>query len=148
MPRYTAGITSTAAASGAAYAKIKAGATRRIYVREIGITVAASTLSPVGIGRPATEGTNSATTVPVPEDAGDATTGAVLETAWSVAPTVPAVFMGKMVIPATAGAGFIWTWPGAGSDKCLVVAVSTGIILWNYGGSAGSALDLYIVYEE
>lgn len=138
-------IATAAALTAAAIAKLKAGATNRIQVREIGVFCNAATTSAVGLIRPATEGTSSATAVPVAGDPANGAAGAVLESAWTVAPTVGTnVYLRRAQLPAAIGAGVIWTFPPGE----LVIAVSTGIMLWNFSGVTNSVLQLYMTFEE
>ncbi len=53
--------------------------------------------------------------------------------------------MRRFQLAASQGAGFIWTWS---ENAPLVLAVSSWIVLWNFGGSAGSAADVYMRWYE
>jgi hypothetical protein len=57
-------------------------------------------------------------------------------------PTIPLNFIRRIGLPATIGAGFIWTF----SDRGLVVPVSSSIILWNL--SATGVSDVYVEVDE
>lgn len=144
MALYSVSNTSAAAASGATYCDLRAGSGQRIYIREIGVTLNAATASSIGIGRPATNGTTSTTTTGQALDPADSATTTVMGTAWSVAPTAPSVFFRRIVMPATAGSGFVWYFDRGG----LVVAASGVLNMWNFGAGAGSALSVYFVWEE
>jgi hypothetical protein len=150
MPRYEVAVSTPAAAAAAAYCGLIGNGTRRVFLRELQVTVEAATASSVGVLRPNNTPVQTTTAVPQPEDPADAAAAALLGTAWSTPPAIGAnVFMRKIVIPATIGAGIIWTWPGAGSDKALVIAGGVNsLVLWNYGGGAGSVLSAVFVLEE
>jgi hypothetical protein len=125
--------------------------TRRCFVREIGVTLTAATSSSVGLIRPTNTPVGTSTVTPIPEDPADAPATATLSPNTTTTPaTIGAnVFLRSIILPATIGAGIIWTWPGAGSDKALVVGLGTSsLVFWNFGAGAGSALDIYVVYEE
>lgn len=143
MGRYAAAVRTPAAAAGAAYATLRCSATRDARVFEIGVATSAATLSSVGLGRPANTPVATTSTLGQAEDTslGAGLTNA--DTAWSTAPTAPTVFMRRFAIPATAGLGFIWTFQNG-----LVLPVSGQIVLWNFGAGAGSALDVYFVWDE
>lgn len=144
MALYGVANTSAAAASNAAYCDLRAGSGQRIYIREIGITLNAATASSIGLGRPASAGTTSSSTTGVALDPADSSTSTVMGTAWSAAPTAPSTYMRRFVAPATAGSGVTWYFDRGG----LVVAASSTIVLFNFGGGAGSALSVYWVWEE
>jgi hypothetical protein len=127
-------------ASGAAAAGVvafrAANANRDARIYEIGIFASTAVSGTVGIGRPATAGTSSASTGPVAANMGyDNVAGAgtaVVDTAWSVAPTAPAIPWKRAVLPATIGAGVIWTFPVP-----LVVPANGGtIIVWQFSAAA------------
>lgn len=144
MSIYTAGVRTPAAAAGAAYAALRAAATDRLKLREVGVALSAATATSVGLIRAATVGTASSSTLGQAGDPGDPVGTGNVDIGWSVAPTIGAIYLRRFALPATQGAGFIWTWaPGE-----LVIPVSASILLWNFGGAAGAALDAYFVWDE
>lgn len=148
---YELGARGIAAAAGANYATISSlvAGNVRARIREIGFFASAATLTSVGLGRPANEATPPVATTSVvgitvdPQDAIAAV--ARIDTAWSTVPTVPANFLRRIVVPAVAGAGFIWTWP---ADTPLILKPGGWYTLWNFGAGAGAAPDLYVRWEE
>lgn len=145
MPLYEVGFASVAAASGAAYCTIHTGASYKARILEIGIAVNAATASSVGLGKPANTPVATTSLLGQAEDPSDPASTVNVDTAWSTAPTVPANFLRKFGLPATIGAGLIWSWP---SDKPLVLPVSSWLTLWNFGASAGSVLNGYVKWVE
>lgn len=145
MPTFTVGGTTPAAGAAASYATFNTGAARRALIREIGLFTTAATSSSIGLGTPANTPTTSTTITPNPHDAADAASTAVLGTAWSVAPTVPTVFDRKVTLGAAVGAGVIWK---LALDERIILAKSAFKVFWNYGGASGSALDMYVEYDE
>lgn len=145
MPIYTVSGTTTAATTAAAYATFHTVASRRAYIREIRIFVTAATASSVGLIRPSNTPVASTSIIPVAYDTNDAASTALLDTAWSTAPTIGAnVFLRKSNLANVQGAYDIWTF----QPQALPMGVSTFLVLWNYSGSTGSALDVTFVYEE
>lgn len=142
---FEVGGTTPAAASAAAYATLNTGANRRGKIRELGWTTTAATASSVGLGVPANTPVASTTITPLAQDSQDATGSVLLGTAWSTAPTAPTTFFRKLTVGAAIGAGIAWPWP---SDARLTMQKSTWLTLWNYGGAAGSALDVYVQLSE
>ena len=143
--RYEIGVRTPAAAAGAAYMTIHTGASYRARIVEIGVDASAGTLSSVGWGKPANTPVATTSVLGQQFDGIDAVSTVNVDTAWSTAPTVPANFFRRFAIPATAGAGFIWTYP---DNAPRILAVSSWLCLWNFGASAGAALDVYVVWEE
>ncbi len=145
MGSYAQGFASVAAAAGAAYATIHTAAGARARIREIGLFCNAATASSVQLVRAAT-GTASTSVLGQAEDPADAASVTNIDTAWSVAPTISTnVPLRRVVIPAVIGAGVIWTWP---IERPLVIAVSSMLVIWNFGAGAGSVLNGYAVWEE
>lgn len=145
MPTFTAGFTTPAAATAAAYATLNSGANRRGFVREVGCSTTAATASSVGIGIPANTPVATTTITPQPHDAADAASTLLVGTAWSTAPTAPTVFYRKFTLGAAVGAGFIFK---LALDERVVLAKSTWITWWNYGAATASVLDCYVEYDE
>lgn len=147
MAGYSMAVRSPAAAAGAAYVTLHTAATERARIREISIFTSAATLSSVGLIRP--NNTPVATTSSLGQalDPADAASTVNIDTAWSTAPTIAAtpLYHERSAIPAVSGAGLIWTWP---PDAPLVVAVSSWIVIWNFGGSAGAACDIRFKWDE
>ena len=144
MSRYSVGVRTPAAGAAAAYCDIRTTSTKPVYVLEIGCFSSAATASGVGIGRPATLGTTSTTTLVQAEKSGDAAGVTVVGTAWSAAPTAPTIFMRRLTTPANTGAGFIFQWP----PNSLLIPISGSLILSNFGAGAGAAMDVYVVVDE
>lgn len=144
MSRYEVGFASVAAAAAAAYQEIRATATKPLQILELGFFCNAATASSVGFGRPATAGTATGATTVQADRSGDATGTATTASTWSAAPTAPTVFHRRIVLPASIGAGVIWQWP----PGVLTIPVSGSMVLWNFGGAAGSVLNGYFVVDE
>lgn len=145
MAMYTIGFTTPAAAAAAAYCDLRTTSANRVYIREIGLFLNAATASSIQLIRPATLGTVSTSIVGQLVDPADAASSASMGTAWSVAPTVSTnVPLRKITLPAAIGNGLIWTF----GERELVVSVSSSLLVWNFGASAGSVLNGYMVWEE
>lgn len=145
MGLYSLGIQSVAAATGATYATLHTGANIRCRIREIGMFVNAATASSVGIIRPSNTPVATTSVLGLAEDPGDPAATINLDTAWSTAPTIGTSYLRRITIPATIGNGVIWTFnPG----EELVINVSSWLIFWNFGGSTGSVLNMYVKWLE
>lgn len=144
--RFEIGITTAAAAAAAAYCELRAPAAIPVSVLEIGFFAQAATASSVGIGRPAAIGITptSPITVLSTAKASGVTGGSQTAIAWATAPTAPANFFRRVTTPANIGAGGVFQWR-AGD---LVIPAGGSLVLWNFGGAAGSALSAYFAVDE
>ena len=142
MSIYSLSLPTTVTTIAAAAMDIKAAATNTPSIMEVGVNLGAATASLYGLGR---AGNTPTQTAPVLLQAEDPSKPAALTgcaVAWSVAPTVPAQHLRRCSLPATIGAGVIWTFP-----RGLSLAVSASLVLWNI--TANSALtNLWVVADE
>lgn len=150
MTTYEASIVSAAAAAAAPYASFNAGSTRRAGLREIGVFTRAATASNIVLGHPANEATPPVATGAVtPQPVNPADTAAAvarLAAAWSTAPTAPTANMKQFTLGAAVGAGTILKWA---TDELRWLGLSGWFTLFNpTGGATGSALDVFVAYEE
>jgi hypothetical protein len=141
---YRGAIRTAGAAAGAAFAALRSGAGKRLYVREIGFYLANTNALSLGIVRAATVGTASASLPALACDPADAAGTGTLDSAWSTAPTIGTAFLDRVTLPGAAGAGLILPY----SRGELVVPASGSLLLWNVGSGAGPALDVHFVWEE
>ena len=144
MSRYSmtaikAGINSVNSAMWA----IKAGASQRVQLLELGLSVeAAPTTGPAWrLNRPTAVGTATATVAPQAEDPGVVTAAALLETTWSTAPTLATVDLRRFAIPNSIGSGIVWTW----YDSPLVIPAGGSLVIVN-GNAAGATLGTLSAY--
>jgi hypothetical protein len=110
---------------------------------ELGMTINAATASAFGFGTPAATGVTPTSPVTVlAEDAGNTATGnTTTALAWATAPTVPTNFYRRVSLPATVGAGIIWTFP-----RGIIVLKTKSTVLYNI--SATSVADVWVVVDE
>jgi hypothetical protein len=145
MPFYSRGFVSVAAGAGAAYCTIHTGANYRAKITEIALACNAATASSIGLGIPANTPVATTSVLGQAEDRADPASTVNIDTAWSTAPTTPAQFLRQFGLPATIGAGLIWTWP---PDRPLVLPISAWLAIWNFGAGAGSVLNGYMKWLE
>ena len=143
MAIYSQSQLTTVITSGAPSFDIKASATNSPKVMEWGINLGAATASTYGLGRPANDGSVAQTAglALLAENPGDPVGQSTTAVAWGTAPTVPTTFLRRCYLPATIGAGIIWTFP-----RGLTLPVSKGIVCWNI--AASSALTHHWVVAD
>lgn len=142
--RVSLGVRTSDGTSGAAAWEIITGATPgRARVIELGFFLAAATATTIGLGRPQAIGITPTSPVDfLAEDPNDVLASGVVQSAvaWGTGPTIPTAFLRRIALPATVGAGVIWTFP-----EGLVIPVSSSLILWNL--ASNSVLDAYAVID-
>lgn len=143
MALYSLATLTTNVTTAAATSELRTAASPRVAVREVGITLNAATATTIGLGRPAAIGITPTSPVTLlAQDPADSAATSTHALAWGTGPTVPANFFRRVALPATIGAGIIWTF----GPRELVIAVSAAMVLWNILG--GSALNIWWTVEE
>lgn len=144
--RYSLGFAKAAPAAGTGIAMIRPASTLDVSVLEIGVFNETAIASSVGLVRNATTGTPSTSALVQAAIPGANAGNTNIDTAWSAAATVGANYMRQIVLPATIGAGVIWTWP---PNMLIARAGATSqLILWNFGAATDAALRVYIDLDE
>lgn len=143
MAIYSLALNSTVATTGAAGWDVKAAATNRPRVMEIGYVNGAATASTYGYGRSANTPTQTTPVLLQAEDSADAAALTGCAVAWSVAPTAPTQFFRRASIPATIGAGVIFTFP-----RGIALANSgASLVQWNLATNSANC-NVYCVADE
>lgn len=140
----------TSATTAVAAMELRTASTDRVYVKEMGFFVAGvAGAYNFAIGRPAAIGvtpTANTAIVPLPLDTGTPATTVTMAIAWGTAPTTPtnSVYLRRINLPATLGAGVIWTF-----QDPIIVPVSSSLVCFVLSTPTGSSfLDYYIVFDE
>jgi hypothetical protein len=137
LARRTTNVTGSNAAT-----EFIAGATHRAKVVEAGIIMAAATASVFMIGRPAAAGvTPTAPVLLLPEDIGDSAPECKTALAWGTSPTDPTAAFRRPNLPATIGAGIIFTFP-----RGIMLAVNGTLVIQNVGTTG--VVDCHLVADE
>jgi hypothetical protein len=97
----------------------------------------------VGLGRPAAISVTPTTQTPQAEDTSAGAAACTGQVAAGTKPTVPANYLRRFGIPATIGAGVIWTFPAG----LIIPSGPAELVLWNIGAST-STFSGYYVYDE
>lgn len=122
--------------------EIRAGASNRPRLLEMGIWLNAATQSPIGIGRPQAIGVTPTSPVTVlAEDPAESTGLTQTSLAWATPPTIPLNFFRRVNLAAAIGAGVILTFP-----RGIVIAAAFSLINWNL--AAVSVYDAHVVVDE
>ena len=142
MSKFSLGVRTVSATIAEPCLEIYTAATDRAKILEIGISIVAATASVFGLGRPAAMGITPTTPVTLlAEDTGDPVATVKTALAWATKPTVPTAFLRRVSLPATIGAGMIWTFPFG-----LIIPISFSIVVWNI--TAVSLADIWVVVDE
>jgi hypothetical protein len=148
---YEAAVSSLAPATAAAYANFWVPAAKYARIREIGYSnsSASTTLPQLQLIRASARGTQTTTVTPTLAADGQDTSfdgpSAVIDTAWSVQPTVAAIPLRMSDVAGTVGSGTIWTWA---QDGELDVYNGQGVAIWNASGGTTAVIRIYFVWEE
>lgn len=134
---------------GAPLVAIRAPATERGALRELGVVLQAATSTRLGLYRATTvSGTPTGNFAGQNKQPGAPVSGTTLVTGWTTAPVIAAVPLRRMTLPAAIGAGYIWTWP---ADDPLIIGLGSAIaelVLANLVAVAPSLFDWYAVWED
>lgn len=142
MAIYSLSLNTTVTTTGAACGDLMASASNSPRIMEVGINLVTATASTYAIGRSGNTETQTAPVTVLAENPNDPAGQSKCAVAWSVAPTVPANFFRRIGLPATAGAGVIWTFP-----RGLLLAASAGMLVWNLATNSASANFWFTVDE-
>lgn len=144
MAIYSQAQNTTVVTAAAPSFDIKASATNSPKLMEFGVNLGAATASTYGLGRPANDGSVAQTSplAVLAENPADPTGQTTTAVAWTVAPTVPVTFLRRIYLPATIGAGVIWTFP-----RGLTLPVTKGVCLWNIAASSANT-HIWAVLDE
>ena len=122
--------------------EVRAGASNRPRVLEMGIWLNAATQSVIGLGRPQAIGVTPTSPVTVlAEDPAESAGLTQTALAWGTPPTVPLQFFRRLNIAAAIGAVAILTFP-----RGIVIAAANSIVSWNI--TATSVADIFVVVDE
>lgn len=142
MAIYSLSLNTTVTTTGAAAQDVRASAANRPAVMEVSVNLGAATASTYGLGRCASAGTQTTPVLVQAEDPGDPAGVSGCAVAWSGAPTAPTQFLRRIALPATIGAGIIWTFP-----RGCVLAVSTNLCVWNLATNSANTNVHWVVDE-
>lgn len=143
MSRYSLAATKTTGAAAGLLVQLRTGAARDLRVFEVGVFATTAVSGAVGLIRPTAVGaglTSSGTGAP--EDPTSSAGVAVIDTAAGTAPTIGSTYLRQITLPATIGAGVIWTFPTG-----IVIPTSASLALWQTSAAA-VGYAVYFAYDE
>lgn len=143
MARYELSATKTTGAAAGMIVQFRTGAARDARIWDITVTASTAVSGSIGLIRPSAVGATFTSTGPgIAEDNIAGAGVAVLDTAATTAPTIGSVYMKQIVLPATIGAGVVWSFPNG-----LVVPTSSSIAIWQTS-TAAVGYVVSVTYEE
>lgn len=147
MASYGLGARTIVNSAAAAACEVRATSANKPRIMEFSFmqTAAPSAAATYGLGRPAAIGVAPSTDAAEQDevDASGINALARIAVAWGTAPTAPANFFRRWSVPATAGAGVIWSFP-----KGLSIGLSSSVVLWLIATPTPSLLDVSCVVDE
>lgn len=144
MARWSVATSKTTGAAAGIISELRTAAARDARVWEIGVFAETAVAGTIGLIRSGGAGTTpGGAVVPVPDDpAVTATANENLYLTYATEPTTATTALRRIALPATIGAGVIWTF-----SEGIVIPVSSGLMLrqlstaavtysvyWNYEG--------------
>ena len=142
MAIYSLSLNTTVTTTGAASMDWRASAANSPRIMEIALNLLTATASTYGLGRSGNTPTQTSPVLVQAENPADPAGLTGCAVAWSVAPTVPAQFLRRVSLPATAGAGAILTFP-----RGLILAAAATLLLWNLATNSAST-NVWGVVDE
>ena len=143
MAVYSLSLASTVGSSGAPAWDCKPGSGNSPRVMEFGFINGTTTSCNQGLGRGGSTSTQTGAVALQPENPADPAAASNCAIAWSAAPTQPTQMLRRTWIPATLGAGIIFTFP-----RGIVLAQGgVSLVLWNLAASSAIAVATVIVDE-
>lgn len=126
MARWSVATSKTTGAAAGIIAELRTAAARDARIWEIGIFAESAAAGTVVLVRSGGAGTTpGGAVVPVPDDFSvTATASENLYTTYATEPTTVTTPLRRIALPATIGAGVIWTFP-----EGIVVPVSAGLMI-------------------
>lgn len=131
MAIYSVANLTTNTTSANANQEVISGANVGFRCLEVGLALSTASASSFGFGRPsAASVTPTSPVTVVAEDAGNNAAGnTTTALAWGTGPTAPSTYLRRVGLPATIGAGVLWTFPrgviclkgGSGANGSLVI---------------------------
>lgn len=147
MPRYTAGVLTTAGSTTLPIASLTGGTGVRPSIVEIGVFNTTATAVALKLVRLTTAGTpGSSMTVDKSSDpeSSNAAVAVPKGTYTSTGPTITDAGY-RCVLGAAIGSGVVWTFPGEGLTIPATANAGVGIVVEN---GTGQACQVYIVWDE
>jgi hypothetical protein len=108
---------------------------------EIALSLANTTASVFGLARSLNVPTQTSPVLVQAENPGDPAGLSLCATAWSVAPSLPSLFLRRGSIPGVFGAGVAWTFP-----RGLILAPGSTLVVWNM--QANGTVSAHFVVDE
>jgi hypothetical protein len=139
---YSLGLNSTVTTIASSAMDILAASTNAPRIVEIGVSLGAATASTYGLGRAGNTPVQTSGVALLAENPNDGAANTKAAVAWGTAPTVPANFFRRISLPATIGAGVIWTFP-----RGLILAASAAMEFWNIAANSASVNVNWVVDE-
>ena len=149
--RYEAGNVSSllTASANAPLVAFRVSAVERMALRELGVTLNSAVATRLGLVRATTPSVTPASTIAGQnETPGAPASTSLLVSGWTTAPVLAASYLRRINLPASIGAGFIWTWPADGPLFVGLGSAIAEICLANLNAAAPAIFDYYAIWDD
>jgi len=146
--RYEVASLTTLTAASVPFATLVAGASSRMKITEIGIFMATAVASDIALARSATATTTPTKILGQVYDTADPAAIGSLAIAWATIGTANAISLRRIALPATVGAGVIWTWPESHRLILASPAATSELMFVNRGAGVCATFNIYVVWDE
>ena len=143
MAIYSGDFATTVTTTSAPAMDFRGGSANSPAVMEVAIVLAAATASTYWFTRSANSPTQTGTTALLAENPADPTSSTTQAVTWSVAPTQSGAVFRRAVLPATIGAGVVYTFPRG----FKIAAAAATAMVWNAATNSANT-NVRIVVDE
>jgi hypothetical protein len=148
IARYEVAVASTLTAASVPFATLKAGAAERMRVLEIGLFLTSAVASDIALARSATATTTPTIVLGQAQDPSDSVATGGIAVAWTTIGTANSISLRRVQLPATIGAGIIWTWSAMSPLVLSVPSATSEIMFVNRAGVVSGTFNLYVIFDE
>lgn len=148
MPRYSVAVQSTLTAASVPFATIKAGASARMRLVQLDLTLTSAVASDIALARSATATTTPTMVLGQAFDPTDLAAIGGVAIAWGTIGTANAISHWREQFPATIGAGWSIPWSAMGSLIVPSPGATGEIMIVNRGGGVCGTFNITLTWDE
>ena len=146
--RYEVANLTTLTVASVPFATLVAGASSRMKILEIGLSMVTAVASDIALARSATATTTPTKVLGQAVDTADPAAIGSLAVAWTTIGTANAISLRRIQLPATVGSGVIWTWSDTNPLTLPSPAATSELMFVNRGAGVCATFDIYVCWME